>query len=832
MAGSDYLDYEQDHLARIRDRLAECMVLLRKNGAFPLARPTTIAAYGNGIRHGVKGGTGSGDVNAHVVVGIEQGLQDAGFRLTSTTWLDAYDARRAEAKRAFRLQLKREARAAGENVITYAMGAVMPEPDYDFPLDFTADAAIYVLSRISGEGSDRRPEAGDVLLTDTEVRDILALDARYERFMLVLNTGGPVDLSPVKDVGNILVLSQLGSEMGNALACVLLGRANPSGKLSATWSAWQDYCPDIEFGGLDDTAYREGVYVGYRYFDTVGKRALFPFGFGLSYTEFSFGSPMASLDGSRVRIAVDVENAGDVAGKHVAQVYVTSPERRVRKPWQELAAFAKTDLLQPGKSQRLTLEFDMADLAYFDEEARAYALEAGEYVVRLGSSSADAAPVAVVALTGGVVVRTVRPIVAPAGFADAVYERVARDESLSGCARFTLSPTAFSTVATAYDGECEIDPVVAGLSDKDLAYLGVGHFSGPGGLLSIVGNASRSVAGAAGETTSRAKGALAAPLIMADGPAGLRLSREFYRDEKGAHALDGGSIPDGVLDVLSEPVKAIAKVFLSGKRPPRGAEVHTQYCTALPIGTAIAQSWNLEFARECGDIVGDEMERFGVDLWLAPALNIHRSILCGRNFEYFSEDPLLGGKMAAALVYGVQAHSGCGATIKHFAANNQETNRYFNNSCVSERALREIYLKGFQTCIRESQPLALMTSYNLVNGIHTSESRALTHDYLRCECGFSGIVMTDWVLPLKNRGTRWPIARASRVAKAGGNLFMPGSKRDFNDILKALASGELDRRQLQQNASQLVRVAKCDFDAVRLSRDSLERSTMYKAKTS
>ena len=202
------------------------MVLLRKDGSFPLEAPCKLAAFGNGVRHSVKGGTGSGDVNAHVVVDIEQGLANAGFELTSTAWLDAYDERRLEAKAAFRKQLKREAKVAGDNIITYAMGAIMPEPDYSIPLDYSADAAIYVLSRNSGEGSDRKPIAGDVLLTSAEIRDIQVLNEHYERFMLVLNTGGPVDLSPVKDVGNILVLSQLGSEMGNALADALLGKAD------------------------------------------------------------------------------------------------------------------------------------------------------------------------------------------------------------------------------------------------------------------------------------------------------------------------------------------------------------------------------------------------------------------------------------------------------------------------------------------------------------------------------------------------------------------------------------------------------------------------------
>jgi len=801
-------DYEREHLSRVREGLAECMVLLRSDGRFPLDGPCRLAAFGNGIRYGVKGGSGSGDVNAHVVVGIEQGLLDAGFALTSTAWLDAYDACRAQAKKAFYKQLKRDAKAAGENVIMHAMGAVMPEPEYDIPLDFSADAAIYVLSRTAGEGNDRKPVAGDVMLTQTEARDILALNARYDRFMLVLNTGGPVDLSPVREVGNILVLSQLGSEMGNALADVLLGRANPSGKLTTTWSAWEDYCPDIEVGSLDDTYYREGVYVGYRYFDTVGRRALFPFGFGLSYTTFELGAASATMAGSVVTLSVPVTNDGCRSGKEVVQAYVSAPEGRLRKPWQDLAGFAKTAELAPGQTEEVEVSFDLRDLASFDEDACAYVLEAGDYVLRLGTSSVDVTPVAVVALDGDAVLCKVRHIVPAAGFDEVVYERAARDESLEGLPRLALEAASLGTVEVTYDEEPDVLPEVAALSDEELAYLGVGHFSGKGGLLSIIGNASIHVAGAAGETTSKLADKGIEPIVMADGPAGLRLSRDFYRDEKGAHALGGGSIPDGILDVLSAPVRFLAGLVLGGKKPPRGAELQHQYCTALPVGTAIAQSWNLDYAQACGDVVGEEMERFGVHLWLAPALNIHRSILCGRNFEYYSEDPLVSGRIAAAITRGVQAHPCRGTTIKHFAANNQEANRYFNNSQVSERALREIYLRGFQICVRESQPLALMTSYNLANGTHTSESRGLTEDYLRAECGFRGIVMTDWVLQLKNRGTRYAVANAGRVAAAGGDLFMPGSQKDFDDIMAALGAGELTRHQLEVNASRVVAMSR------------------------
>ena len=224
--------------------------------------------------------------------------------------------------------------------------------------------------------------------------------------------------------------------------------------------------------------------------------------------------------------------------------------------------------------------------------------------------------------------------------------------------------------------------------------------------------------------------------------------------------------------------------------------------------TAVAQSWNLEFATLCGDVIGEEMERFGVHLWLAPALNIHRDIRCGRNFEYFSEDPLVSGLFASALTNGIQSHPVCGATVKHFAANNQETNRYNSNSRVSERAMREIYLRGFEICIRKSQPYALMTSYNLINGTHSSERGDLIGDILRSEFGFRGIVMTDWVINggTINRNSLYPGAEAWKTAAAGSNLFMPGSRKDWQNILSALRSGKLSRERLEANVSDLMRV--------------------------
>ena len=267
-------------------------------------------------------------------------------------------------------------------------------------------------------------------------------------------------------------------------------------------------------------------------------------------------------------------------------------------------------------------------------------------------------------------------------------------------------------------------------------------------------------------------------------------------------------IPESMQEAMGPVARFIANLLTGGNKTPKGVTIMEHAATRIPIGTAIAQSFNLEFAESLGDIVGDEMERMGINLWLAPALNIHRSILCGRNFEYYSEDPLVSGLMAAAITRGVQRHKGCGTTIKHYAANNAETNRYCNNSHVSERAMREIYLRGFGICVRLSQPHALMTSYNLLNGTHTAEHRGLIEDILRCEFGFEGIVMTDWVMSMMDsKNSIYRNSLSNEVAKAGGDLFMPGGKKDYENVLNALKAGTLDRKQLEINASRVIKMA-------------------------
>lgn len=803
-------DYEKEHLQRVRKGLAECMVLLKSDGtSFPLTKPCEVAAYGNGVRHSVKGGTGSGEVNSRYSVNFEQGLKDAGFTITTDSWLNAYDDVVVNAKKQFIVDLKRRAKESGANIFSFAMGAIMPEPEYDLPLDGKGEAAIYVLSRISGEGNDRKPESGDVCLTKSEIRDINKLCKEYDKFLLVINAGGPVDLTPVSDVKNVLVASQLGVEMGNALADVLLGNENPSGKLATTWACWEDYCPDVEIGKPGDNQYKEGVYVGYRYFDTVNKKAMFPFGFGLSYTTFSLEPQNISIDGTEVTVVTKVTNTGNVLGKEVVQVYVTTPEKKLKKPYQDLAGFVKTKELKPSESEDVKVCFDLADLASFDEDITSYVLEEGEYIVRVGSSSVDTVAFAKILLDGDVITRKCRAIIAKANVDEVIYNRVKREENLDGVRVINVSKDAFTTIETVYDTEPEVLPEVKNLTDEELVSLMVGNFSKKGGIMSVIGNAAKHVVGAAGESTSLLESKGIKPIIMADGPAGLRLAKQYYEGKDGLlHPVGGGSLPESMLDMMPWGAKLMFKL-LGSKKLPKGTVIKDQYCTAIPIGTAIAQSFNVEYAKECGDIVGEEMERFGVHLWLAPALNIHRSILCGRNFEYYSEDPLISGKFAAAITNGVQAHPGCGTTIKHYCCNNQEYNRYFMNSIMSERTLREIYLRGFDICVRESQPHAIMTSYNLLNGTHTAETRGLSEDHLRSEVGFKGIIMTDWVIAMmQSLGGPYRNSLANNVVKAGGDIFMPGSQKDCDDILNDLKAGTLARHQLEVNATRLINMSR------------------------
>lgn len=801
----ELFEYEREHSSFVRSNSAECTVLLKKDGSFPLKEAGKIALYGSGGRRTVMGGTGSGEVNSRYQVTAEEGLKNAGFTVTSSSWLDGYEQAKQQAKEQFIRDLKVEAKQRRQNVMLLAMGRTPNEPEYDLPLDGDGDTAVYVLSRVSGEGADRSPVGGDILLSDTEIRDILACNQKYQNFMLVLNTGGPVDLTPVMEVRNILVLSQLGAETGNILADILLGKQIPSGKLTTTWAAWENYPTLWEFGEKDDTRYQEGIYVGYRYFDSARVEPVFPFGYGLSYTDFEITQPGAVLNGECVTVSATVKNIGTYPGKEVVQLYTSIPAGKLDEPYQVLCGFAKTNVLNPGEEETVTISFTMRDIAPYDEETASYILESGDYILRCGCHSRDTAVVAAIRLEDTAAVLRTKNVLDKPGFAD--WQAPQSNHTIpEGTPVLHLDAAAITAADVPEWDDQSVEPEIEALSEEQLIKMNLGAYNPKAGPAGMIGNSGFTVAGAAGQTCMEVAGIPS--MVMADGPAGLRLNKKYAIDPKGEiHSMEA-SIPASLMDFMSKPM--LWGMSLLVYKPKKKDRIGYQYATAIPIGTAIAQSFNPELAEQFGRIVGKEMNRFGVHLWLAPALNIHRSIRCGRNFEYYSEDPFVSGVFAGAITKGVQSVPNAGVTIKHYAFNNQERNRTQNNSQVSERAAREIYLKGFGICVKKAQPKAVMTSYNLVNGMHTNEHIGLIRDVLRSEFGFEGIVMTDWVIAgyENEKNCLHPVSDAARVCMAGGDLFMPGSQHDYDRVKSGLAQGTVTKKQLQINASRVCRMAK------------------------
>ena len=799
---------EIKHMEICRQLAGECVVLMENDGTLPLSGGERLALFGNGARHTVKGGTGSGDVYTRTNVSIEQGLENAGFTVTTKGWLDRQPEK-------------------------CAPPAEIIQADID---GSGTDTAIYVISRICGEGADRKYERGDYLLYDEEKARLELLCSTYKKVIVILNIGGVMDMSEIKAISGInavLLLNQLGNTVGDVLADILTGKANPSGKLTDTWAKqYSDYPSSKTFssndGDVDDEYYTEGIYVGYRYFDTFGVKPLYPFGYGKSYTDFETETKSVTVSGGKVTVSVSVKNTGTkYSGKEVVQVYYSAPEGKLPKPYQELAAFGKTKLLSPGESETLDISFDVRNMASYCEECAAWVLEKGDYILRVGNSSDSTAVAAILELDETVKteqlknlfadpdpVQEIKPPAAKAAAADSTSERIkisaaeisTRSTVYQGERKpFTTDKTQTLTMDDIKTGKCTLEELVSQLTVEEMADLCVGTFRKFG--VSVIGNASSIVPGAAGDTSGilmKTRGIK--NMILADGPAGLRLYPVFKTTK------DGGLLPGG--EIWGDEVKPF-----DPKYTEENSDTYYQYCTAIPIGWALAQSWNMPLLEEIGSVVGEEMEQFGVDLWLAPALNIHRDPLCGRNFEYYSEDPLISGKSAVAITNGVQKHPGKGTTIKHFAANSQENNRFFSNSHVSERAIREIYIKGFEIAVKESQPLSIMTSYNLLNGIHTANRYDLIQSAARDEWGFKGVIMTDWFtsqeVPWEGDSAekKYGISSSVGCIKAGNDIQMPGCQKNIDDIVEAVKTGKeidgykISLADLQADAANVIRIA-------------------------
>ena len=817
---------EKDNAILAREAAAEGFVLLKNEAqTLPLKPGTKIGLYGAGAVRTIKGGTGSGDVNNRYNVNIYDGLKNAGYEITSVEWLEGYDRRYLAARESWKAEIFRKLteecngnffEAYSTTPFSMPAGAAIDEAAAKKD---GAGIAMYVLARIAGENADRRDEAGDYYITEEERAQIAALCEAYEKVILVVNTGGLIDLAFADEFPNItavLQFVQAGQEGGNALADVISGKVTPSGKLVDSWALdYMDYPNAAYFshksGDVYREEYREGIYVGYRYFDTFDVPVRYSFGYGLSYTEFDIKvtgiSKQISAQGKpTLSVSVDVINTGAAySGKEVVQVYVSCPQGKLPKEFRRLAAFGKTKLLAPGETQSLTLSMDLYQLASYSEEQAAWLLETGTYGIWVGNALSTAA------LCGTFVLDETKVLVqcehicplkesleelqadkAKLEEKQTAWLRKAEERKLP---KVQISAKELPTETVVYEKLQDQYPGRAGeivdqLSTEELIALATGDPAKDQGA-SALGSAGQTVPGAAAETVTVAEKApyYVASIVLADGPAGLRLRSEYQVREDGS--IDGGDFLDG-----------FENGYFAEPKESKGIVYH-QYCTAIPVGTLLAQSWNLELMHTLGRMIAGEMNEFEVTLWLAPGMNIHRNPLCGRNFEYYSEDPLLAGSMAAAMTQGVQSIPGCGTTIKHFACNNQEDNRMGSDSILSERTLREIYLKGFETAIRSAQPMAMMTSYNLINGVHAANNYDICTKAARDEWGFAGAIMTDWTTTTDSTAGE---CTAAGCMKAGNDMVMPGDMRDHASIRQALKDGTLDIRELKRCVYHTIKI--------------------------
>ncbi len=757
------------HIALSREAAGEGMVLLKNlGGALPLPRGTKVALFGKATIEYIKGGGGSGDVYTPYIRNIYEGFKlkaDEGKVEIYAPLVDFY----REYVKAESVNVLTDAQIdARWNIVnnmefcqyrddlTYDTFAAMHVVEARVPDELIvsaagwADTAILTLSRFSAEGVDRRPQGGDYYLSDLEKELLDRLTELFGRVIVVINSGATVDCEYFAEndrVQGVLFGWQGGMEGGAAVADILVGDVNPSGKMADTIAKSYDAYPcKADFWEcFDHLDYSDDIYVGYRYFMTVPgarEQIRYPFGFGLSYTDFEISGILAGASDGKLVAVATVKNVGKLPGKEVVQLYYSAPQGKLGKPARELGAYKKTSLLAPGASETLVMSFDISDMASYDDLGKiakaAYVLEAGAYGLYLGTSVLNAEKLDYEYILDADVTVSQRETrcrpfkLARRMLADGSFEDLPQGEPEYFCGKNEPNGAVAPETLVRFDdiGEkCSVEEFVAQLTVDELIYMVEGH--APTGVANTgcFGGLSR----------------LKIPAMpTADGPAGLRLDTK------------------------------------TGK-----------LTTAWPCATLLACTWNPELITRVGAGGGAEIRENNIAIWLAPALNIHRDPLCGRNFEYYSEDPLVAGKCAAAATRGVQSQK-VAVSIKHFACNSKEANRFGCDSRLSERALREIYLRGFEICVKEGDPWTIMSSYNLLNGQHTSESYELLTCILRDEWGYKGMVETDW--GQKNN----PV----QEVLAGNDLKMPNGYPA--ELKAAYEAGTITRADLELCVKRIV----------------------------
>lgn len=773
------------HRELSKNAAKEGMVLLKNDQkVLPLKKGVKVALFGKGSFDYVKGGGGSGDVTVEYITNLYEGMK--ALKNNVSVFEELSDFYRKNVKSQY---------------VDGAVPGMTIEPEVPGDLLSKAkaftDTAIITICRFSGEGWDRKSivetknqtlfveeanltkksgelfENGDFYLTNAETAMVKLVKENFSKVIVVMNVGGMVDTGWfVRDdsIQSVLMAWQGGMEGGLATAELLCGIGNPSGKLSDTFAnRLEDYPSTYNFHESEDYVdYTEDIYVGYRYFETIPGASLkvnYPFGYGLSYTSFDWSVVEANETNGRIQVKISVTNMGSLEGKEVIQIYVGAPQGLLGKPAKGLVAFQKTRLLKSGETQLLKLEFAVDSMASYDDLGKvcksAYILEAGDYRFYVGTSVRDVVLLDFTyVLPQTRIVQQLSPKLVPTSLhkrmlADGNFEELiqtqANDPNACGMVKLPVEMTDGMTPAVralerhhvwkqpfkkgirpfleVAEGKMTVEEFLGQMTDEEIAHL-------------LGGQPNTGVANTFGYGNMPEYGI---PNVMtADGPAGLRIA------------------------------------------PHCGVNT-----TAWPCSTLLACTWDKELVYLVGEAGAKEVKENNIAVWLTPAINIHRSPLCGRNFEYYSEDPFLTGKLAGAMVEGIQSQH-IGATVKHFAFNNKETNRRNSNSRVSERAAREIYLKAFEIIVKEANPWSIMSSYNIVNGHRTSECRELLEDILRSEWGWKGMVTTDW----------WTLGEHYKEVKAGNDMKMACGFP--TRLLEAKELGLITREEMELSAKRIL----------------------------
>ena len=803
--------FELENRALARKAAAEGFVLLENDGVLPL-KGKRIAIYGSGARMTVKGGTGSGQVRERYSVNIAQGMENAGFEVTSKAWLDRFDQFYADTYEAYRLEQEEKVKGIREfgkilhMVTPFQHPTGIPVTEEDVAAS-ECDTAIYVLARQAGEGNDRYDQQGDYRLDNVERENLEFVSKNYKNFIVVVNAGGVIDVSflDTLHVSALVYYVQGGEEGGNALADALSGKVNFSGKLATSWAyRFEDIPSNTTYSYLapdkHNQEYNEGIYVGYRYFDTFGVKPRYAFGYGLSYTTFDISYVSVAVEMGAVTVKAVVTNTGSVAGKEVVQLYASVPFGNSAEK-QRLVAFAKTKELAPGETQEVALNVSLRDLSCYNEAKAAWVLRGGEYILRLGNASNSNEPVAVLTLAEETILEQCTNVCPVEHQIDEIQAPAREAEDISGLPALSLEGSIPETIIHTYETpEEDPDALVESMTDEQLITLVIGGGTSNKNLVV-------EAMGASGTTTPDLYAELGIPnVILSDGPAGLNLTPQVA--EMGGDVTKPVKTPQ-MLEAYRRYLFGFTRMIMMKQMAEPGEGItHYQYATAWPCGQLLAQTFDPELLEQVGDGVGTEMEAYGVTVWLAPGMNIHRNPLCGRTFEYYSEDPYVSGKMAAAIVRGVQSHPGKGMSIKHFAANNCELERNFSSSNVSERALREIYLRGFEIAVRESNPMTVMAAYNKINGVYCTNNYDLLVKVLRNEWGFEGLVMSDWD-SMKADPKNPVIPRSGDVQKAHAaqcDLVSPGRPDQREALKKGLETGAVRREDLKRSAVRMLKM--------------------------